>query len=113
LNLRAPAGEDRQLDVAAKNIQTKRIADLTGADGGANVWDIIRQSENEERVMRARYEKLGDDLMILKIPEFFFSDSEISDMMSKARKHKALILDLRGDPGRKRRDPKVAPRVLI
>ena len=49
--------------------------------------------------MRARYEELGDDLMILKIPEFFFSDSEISDMMSRTRKHKALILDLRGDPG--------------
>jgi C-terminal processing protease CtpA/Prc len=97
--LKDPAGKERQLDVAAKMIETKRVADLTGYNDAGDIWDLIRESENEERLMRGRYTELGDAVMVLKIPEFFFTYSEISDMMANARKHKALILDLRGNPG--------------
>jgi carboxyl-terminal processing protease len=37
--------------------------------------------------------------MIWKMPEFFLTDSEVDHMFGIARKHKALILDLRGNPG--------------
>jgi carboxyl-terminal processing protease len=37
--------------------------------------------------------------MIWKMPEFDLSDQGVDDMMSKASKRKALILDLRGNPG--------------
>jgi carboxyl-terminal processing protease len=37
--------------------------------------------------------------MVLKLPEFYFSGTEISDMIGKARKHQSLIVDLRGNPG--------------
>jgi C-terminal processing protease CtpA/Prc len=99
LVLKDPAGKERQLDVAAKMIETKRVADLTGNNDAGDIWDLIRESENEERLMQGRYTEVGDAVMVLKIPEFFFTDSEISDMMANARKHKALILDLRGNPG--------------
>ena len=49
--------------------------------------------------MRARVIERGDELMILKLPGFFFSPVEVGDLISKARKHKALIVDLRGNPG--------------
>ncbi|HYK89710.1 MAG TPA: S41 family peptidase, partial [Acidobacteriota bacterium] len=39
------------------------------------------------------------DVGILKFPGFFFSESEIDVMIGKARKHKVLVLDLRGNPG--------------
>lgn len=41
----------------------------------------------------------GDQLLIWKMHEFDLEDSEIDGVMSKARKHKALILDLRGNGG--------------
>jgi carboxyl-terminal processing protease len=42
---------------------------------------------------------MGDALMILKLPEFMFNQDEIDRLMGKARKHQALIIDLRGNPG--------------
>jgi len=37
--------------------------------------------------------------MILKLPAFMFDQDEIDKVMDKARKHQALVLDLRGNPG--------------
>lgn len=99
LDLRDPEGKDRQLEIAAKRIDTKRVADLSGADAGSDMWNIIRDMETEADLMRGRSVELEDDIMVLKIPQFFFTDGEISDMMTKARKHKGLVLDLRGNPG--------------
>jgi carboxyl-terminal processing protease len=99
LKVKAPDGTERQVDVLAKQVETRRVTDLTGSDGGSDIWDVIRESENEERMMRGRYVDVGDDIVVLKVPEFMFSDSEVVDMMGKVRKHQALVLDLRGNPG--------------
>lgn len=85
--------------VAPRVQQLKRVLNLTGADGGSDIWDLIRQEENEEHFYRGRYEEMNEDLMILKLPVFDISDSEISAIMDKARKHKTLIIDLRGNGG--------------
>src|SRR6202049_2357297 len=41
----------------------------------------------------------GDKLMVWKMPEFDMTDSDVDSMFGKARKFKALVLDLRGNPG--------------
>ena len=99
LEVRDPAGSERRLDVMAKVHQGKKVVDLTGADAGNDIYDLIRQSENAEHLMRARYFEAGDQLMVLKVPEFFFSQSEVETMLGKSRKHQNLIVDLRGNPG--------------
>jgi carboxyl-terminal processing protease len=99
LDLRDPAGKQRQVDVLTTVIEKKRVTDLTGGDGGNDIWDLIRQEQNAEHLGRDRFAELGDDVGILKFPGFFFSESEIDGMIGKARKHKALVLDLRGNPG--------------
>ena len=98
VTLRAPGGSQRQVDVMAKITQLKRVKDLT-SEGGQDIWDLIRQGENADNLTRAREIEMGDDLMILKFPAFSFSDLEVGGVISAARKHKALILDLRGNPG--------------
>lgn len=95
LGLQNPEGRQRQVDVAAKVHQLQRVTDLTGE----GIWDIIRDMEYEEHLMRARYAEVSDGLMILKLPEFDFSAAEVDNMIGKARKHQALIIDLRGNPG--------------
>ncbi len=99
LALQDPLGNKRTVDVAASVQVTSRVKDLTGAGGGGDIWDLIRQGESQAHLMRARYVESGDALLVLKVPAFFFSGSEVATMMDKARKHNALILDLRGNPG--------------
>jgi len=98
LGLQDPAGSGRELLIAAKMKQEKLVKDVTGEDGG-DIWDILRDAEQEDHLTRARDVEYGDDLMVLKIPEFVFSYSEIEHMVSRARKFKTLVIDLRGNPG--------------
>lgn len=98
LGLQDPAGGQRQVDVLTRVREGKRVTDLT-ASGGSNIWDVVREEENSEHLMRARYVERGDQLMVLKVPEFIFSVTEVDSMIDKVRKYPALIVDLRGNPG--------------
>jgi C-terminal processing protease CtpA/Prc len=98
LDLRDPAGQQRQVDVPATVKEMKRVTDLTGGTGD-DIWELVRQDENDEHLGRARSAELSDDVMVLKFPGFHFNESEINSMIGKARKHKTLVLDLRGNPG--------------
>jgi carboxyl-terminal processing protease len=99
LGLQDPSGAQRQVEVAAKIREGKKLTDLTWESGGVNIFDLVREGETDRHLMRARVQEYGDELMVLKIPEFNFSAAEIADMIGKARKHKNLIVDLRGNPG--------------
>lgn len=84
LVLLSPIGQQRQVDITAK-IERRRY---------------VRDEETEDHLLRARRVAIGSDLMVLKVPEFVdFSHSQVWDMFKKARDGKALIIDLRGNPG--------------
>lgn len=94
--LQPPMGPQRELDVLAKVEEGRLLLDLTG---GNDIWTLIRESENEDRLHRHRYIELGAELMIWKMPQFDLPRDKVADMMAKASKHKALVLDLRGNHG--------------
>ncbi len=98
LVLQDSTGKQRVIDAATRVRETKRLQDLTGA-GGGDFWNLIREEENSYRQLRIRYTDYGDDLIVVKLPEFEMTPSQIGDLMDKIRKHKALVLDLRGNPG--------------
>ncbi|MGO8720743.1 MAG: S41 family peptidase [Acidobacteriaceae bacterium] len=98
LDVRDPAGQQRRLEVLTKIVPQQRILDLTGTEGSFNVWDVIRQEEDEAHLGRARFKSVGD-VGILKLPSFMFDVSDVDTMMGWARKDKALVIDLRGNPG--------------
>ncbi len=95
LEVRKPNGKEEQLIVLSKITPLKRVMDLTGED----IFDVIREAETIDHFTRQRYIEMGDDLLIWKMPQFDLDPSQVDDMMSKVRKRKALILDLRGNPG--------------
>ena len=91
-----PDGNQQQLDVLARVQQDKRLVDLTN---GNEIWNLIRESENESRLHRHRYVELGADVFVWKMPEFDLVSYRVDDFVDKFRKKKGLILDLRGNSG--------------
>ena len=97
LGLRDPEGHQRQLVVMAKVVELKHVTDVSV--GGADFWEPLREMENEAHLMRVRSAEMGDELLVSKLPRFFFDQNEVDRLIDKARKHQALIVDLRGNPG--------------
>jgi len=95
LDLRDPDGNTRRVMVASKTQPGKSVWDF--ADGKDND-EYIRSEENQDHILRQRYVEIGD-IMIWKMPEFLLTDDDVGHMFAIVRKHKTLILDLRGNPG--------------
>jgi carboxyl-terminal processing protease len=95
LAIRKPGGQEAELPVLAKITPLKRVMDLTNGD----IFQLIRENENATHFDRQRFVEIGNDLLIWKMPNFEIEENQVDDIMSKVRKHKALILDLRGNPG--------------
>jgi C-terminal processing protease CtpA/Prc len=98
LQIRQDNGAPRQVTIDAKVHELKRTLDFTGQDGGGDIWDYVREQQNWGHNMRQRWVDVGD-VMIWKMPIFYLTESEVDHIFNDARKHKALILDLRDNPG--------------
>jgi carboxyl-terminal processing protease len=94
LDLREPNGRLRRVEVNAKVVTPPRKADSTGGD----VWGWEMDMEEWQRQNRARTVEIGD-VVVLKLPSFMFVKGQEDEVINKARKHKALIVDLRSNPG--------------
>lgn len=98
LEVRDPAGQEKKVTVDAKVRELKKVMDMTGGDGGSDISTMIRDGETAEHMNRQRTMVVGD-VMIWKMPEFSIREPEVDRLFGEAQKHKALILDLRGNPG--------------
>lgn len=98
VNLLDPARKVHKVEIVAKQQGAKEITDGEDMTGGEQ-WRRRLDFENEMHLLRVRYREFGDDLLIVKLPEFVQAQLEVHELLSKAKKHKSLILDLRGSPG--------------
>lgn len=96
LALQSPGAEPRQLDTMAKIIRGQVVLDLTRT---TDYSQLIRDAEAEDKINRHRYVELGTDAFIWKMPGFDLTEQDVDLMLDKVKKHKALILDLRGNGG--------------
>ncbi|MGC1461968.1 MAG: S41 family peptidase [Terracidiphilus sp.] len=95
LDLRSPSGEMRRVVVNGIARTNKRVLDFTDL---IDFYDLVRQSENQDHATRPRIVEMGD-AAIWK-PQWFDPElDQVERSIGIARKHKALILDLRGNPG--------------
>lgn len=89
----SPGDGPRQLDIESKML-------------GRYKWEEEGDDKKDEKDKPTKYgpgeqpyAELGDDLMIWKLPSFETDESNLDAMMKRARKHKALVIDLRGNGG--------------
>ncbi|HJR07567.1 MAG TPA: S41 family peptidase [Pyrinomonadaceae bacterium] len=100
LVLQSPGQQPRQLDVAAKVQQGKRVLDLSGrGNSHMDINDVIRKGEDAARLRRHRFQKFGG-VIVWKMDSFGFEPEQADQIMNEQVKgNSALILDLRGNPG--------------
>lgn len=93
--VQSPGGQPRELTLMAKVTQDKQLVDL---DDPEEWFRMIREAENNSHLNSHRYYELPDAL-IWKMPQFDLPKEKVDELMDKARKRKALVLDLRGNGG--------------
>jgi C-terminal processing protease CtpA/Prc len=98
LVLQSPDGRQRAVEAAAFVKETKRLTNISDPDG-SDIWNLIHEIESYDHSARTRYAEFGEPLIVVKLPEFEFAPGEVGELMARIRKHKALVLDLRGNPG--------------
>ncbi len=98
LLVQAPGDTVREVSVASKVIPHKPLVNLTWADGGLDIWSLIRESENWDRRHRDAFASV-DSILVWRMPTFMEDENRIDEGVARARRHRDLILDLRGDRG--------------
>jgi C-terminal processing protease CtpA/Prc len=90
--VRTPEGQERDLAIKAK--VEKRPKEINPEE-----WfnQLFKDQEDEKKL--PTYSNLGESAVVWKLRHFDLSESNIGDMMKRARQRKALILDLRGNGG--------------
>lgn len=97
LSLSNPEGQVRDVAVDPYVVQLKRQLDIAGGDG-LDLWQLVREEENADHLVRQRFVEF-EGATIWKMPEFDMTDEQVDRAFVMAKKHPALILDLRGNPG--------------
>src|SRR5258708_5261239 len=100
---RAPGGQPRRVIAHAKVIPGKSTIDLTGSDGGTDIWNLIRRRQDIDQDYRDRFVGLaGRDtakaVLVWRMREFQTPD-QMDRAMHRARDFAALVLDLLGNHG--------------
>src|SRR5438309_1648689 len=88
LVIRKPDGTERALDIRSK-VTTRRLTELA---------DLIAEIEETERQRRDRVATVGDNIFVWKMNGFGPLDA-VQEATKRARKHKAFVIDLRGNGG--------------
>jgi hypothetical protein len=81
LTLADGASHQRQIDIFASLETSKLIWDsMRGNDQG------VRDADDLQQQLRARYFEKGNDLLVVKFPKFGFSDSAVDAIIGKMRR---------------------------
>ena len=96
LKVRGTDGQVRELAVMSSIRQGKTIIDLAS---GADLWEFVRDLERGDHDSRWRCVEFGEELIVCKFPVFNLDESGVHNFVSRIKKHKNLVLDLRGNPG--------------
>ncbi len=96
LTLQSPGDTVRSVVVQSKITPHPRIMDLTQ---GNDIWQLIREEQNWARANRSVLWELGSEVLVWRLPNFLADDREIDRWVKRAQGFKALVLDLRGNPG--------------
>ncbi len=91
-------GDVKHLTVKPRIRQRTAVTDLNDVTG-RDKWRLRLEQEDEIRLLRPRFKEFGEEALVVKLPVFAMTDTTLDEIVGKARKHRTLIFDLRGNPG--------------
>lgn len=95
LQVRKPGGALLEADILAKVTPGQRVYDYSDALSRQLIYNEYQLSSSRLHWWR----EFGDTALVWHFSGFRDGDQGIDDMMDQARGHKALVLDLRNNPG--------------
>jgi C-terminal processing protease CtpA/Prc len=94
--VQSPGEPARPLEIKPRIQTGKKVVD----PGETIEFNRLRREEEDEDIAsRHRYKEFGKELLVWNMPQFDLTRDGVDEMVDKAKKHKALILDLRGNGG--------------
>ncbi len=93
LKVRSPEGTERALEILSKQHQEKQQYSMQ------DIWQFVREGENEEDLGRTEYYEASDGALLLKLKSFEISDRVVDEILGKMHGKKAVLFDLRGNGG--------------
>lgn len=93
--VQSPGGPPRTLVAAARIEEGRKFLDVTQ---GEDIWDIMREIEKGE-VDQRFFGAADRSVLVWKLPTFEIADSELKRGVAQMLKHRAVVIDLRGNPG--------------
>ena len=94
--VQSPSEQPRPLEIKARIQTGKKTVDLTDTIDLNRLW---REEEDADVVNAHRFVEFGSELLIWRMPHFDLTKDGVDEMVDKAKRHKGLILDLRGNGG--------------
>ncbi|HET8645534.1 MAG TPA: S41 family peptidase [Vicinamibacteria bacterium] len=92
--VQSPGQAPRKVQFKASVKQGKRVLDLT--EDSEDIWTLVRQAENAE--VKHYVQEVGD-VVVWRMPAFYMERRLVDKVAGMARKKKALVIDMRGNPG--------------
>jgi carboxyl-terminal processing protease len=86
-------GQRAELRFASTMKPRPPVQDLKDLESQRRFWE-----EEERSIPRHRWREL-DSVLVWRLPAFMYRDEQIDRVMERARRHRWLILDLRGNSG--------------
>jgi carboxyl-terminal processing protease len=96
LTLKSPGEVVRVAEINAEIIKGRRVIDYTDLSSNAT---LLAELEDQMRMPEQYYRALGDSVLYWYMPSFVASEDGINEMMDRAEKFRAVVLDLRGNGG--------------
>jgi C-terminal processing protease CtpA/Prc len=96
VSLQPPGGTAREINIAAKVKERRRIVDPINS---FDLWELIREGQNAWETEAPRYTDVADRVIVSRPGSFYGYTSWIDDLIKGARNREAIVLDLRGNLG--------------
>ena len=96
VSLQSPRGAPRDIYIAAKVKERRRIVDPTNS---FDFMELVREGENAWEKEAPRSTEVANRVVVSRPHSFYAYTSWIDDLMDRARDRGSLILDLRGNLG--------------